>query len=122
MDSMLTQVLPNIVVALNQSPLARAQIRFIRAILDFHGYRPVITSVAQHRQEAAPIDFAEPGQFRRMVIERVRQSAHLVQSILVYPRVLQVYTENSRTKIAQWPDVVHFLPYQMGRIVVQAEV
>src|SRR5256885_1711150 len=57
-----------------------------------------------------------------MIVERVRQDAHFVETIPVYSRVFQVHAKNSGFEIAQRLDVVHLLPNEMRRIVVQAEI
>src|SRR5690348_16024212 len=69
----------------------------------------------------APIDVAEPGKFGGMIFERVGENADFIEAIAIHPNVLQMDAENSAFELVQWPDVIHLLPNEVRRIVVEAE-
>src|SRR5689334_4018840 len=70
----------------------------------------------------APIDIAKPGKFGGMIFERMSENTDFIEAIAIHPGVLQMDAENSGFELTQRPDVVHLLPNEVRRIVVEAEV
>src|SRR3982751_2636946 len=92
--------LPNIIVALDQSPFACIQICLVRAVFHFHAYRAIIACIAQHGKETAPVDIAESRKLGRVILERMGENADFIETIPVDARILQVNAENSGFKLA----------------------
>src|SRR5512135_2391345 len=74
---------PEVPERLPEGLLAQIERALVRAVLDLHTYRPIVTGVGQHREELPPAHLAEPRQLGPVVLEGGRQDADLVQPLPV---------------------------------------
>src|SRR5262249_24764531 len=106
---------------LGEGGLAALEAALVGAVLDLDADRAVVADVGQNREERVPVDVAEAGQLRRVVLERRGLDADLVQSMLVEAYVLGVDVEEAVAELAQRREVVDVQPDAVRRVEVQPE-
>src|SRR6266436_5469501 len=65
--------LPQVRMALPERALSRLERPLVRAVLHLDAHRALVAGVSQDRKETAPIDIAEAGELRAVVLERSGQ-------------------------------------------------
>ena len=114
--------IPQVCVALFQRHLARFHGAFVGAIFDFDANRTRISCIGQCRKELSPVNAAHPRQFGCVIFTWMRKYSYAIESFTIDPCVLGMDVEQSITEVADRRDVVHLLPDQVGRIVVESKV
>src|SRR5947209_4160435 len=86
--SISAHVLAQIPPRLAQRALASLQASFVRSIFRLDAHRAGITGVGQRREELSPANAPQPRQLGAVIGKWDGQDSHLIQAVLIQPRVL----------------------------------
>ena len=115
------QELFDVVPALHQGVLARFEGLLKGPVFHLYAGTTIIANVCEGGKEHAPIDGAQPRQLRRVVFERVGEDSHFRQPVWKDLGVLHMHMKDSILELIDRADIVHVLPQQMRRIIVETE-
>src|SRR5947209_3779296 len=107
---------------LPQGTLTIVQIALIRSVFRLDADGTGIPRVGEGGEESAPAHITQPGQFRRMVVERHGQDPDFVELAAVEPGIFGMDMMQAPRELGDGGYLVHALPDQVGGVVVETEV